>query len=97
MHFAKLVLCAAALSFAAGATAASAEEAATVSSCHNLADQVRTAIDNNEQSANFDQAKRERTYGLEFCSNGFYDKGVAHYRHALSLLGVTEQTVAQKS
>ena len=71
---------------------ANAEQVATASSCLNLADQVKTALDGNAQSARYHEAKREWLYGREFCTSGFYAKGATHYEHALQLLGVPEKS-----
>lgn len=74
------------------AASANAEQVASVQSCLNLAAQVRTALDSNPQSANYEAAMKERNYGLSFCNNGFYAKGVAHYSRALEILGVPQKS-----
>lgn len=94
MRFAKSALGIVAIGLGLGiATApASAEQMASLSSCLSLADHVKAALDANMQSANYHAAQQERTYGREFCTNGFYAKGIAHYEHALQLLGVPEKS-----
>ncbi len=70
-----------------GATAASAEEMANVANCVKRADEVRDALASNQQSQDYQAAEKERGYGRDFCTNGFYKQGVAHYDQALRLLG----------
>ena len=81
------IITAAALSLglAAGASAAFAADPSEAD-CHQLDSQVRTALTSN-QSGNRDQAERERAQGRQFCTNGYYRVGIAHYTQALKLLG----------
>ncbi len=74
------------LALAMGATAASAAEA-TAFTCRDLDAQVRTALETNQQSANHDQAEKERQSGKQYCSRGLYRIGVNHLDQALKLLG----------
>lgn len=94
MHIAKAAIGIVAMSVGLGIAmaSASAEQVASASSCLSLADQVKTALDGNTQSAKYHEAKREWLYGREFCTSGFYAKGTAHYAHALQLLGVPEKS-----
>jgi hypothetical protein len=93
MKFAASVV---ALSLGLGMTVASAnaQQMATVQSCLNVAAQVKTALDANAQSANFEDAMKERNYGLAFCNGGYYAKGVSHYNRALEILGVAQHADA---
>jgi len=74
--------------FAFAASPAGATDTASLSGCASLQDQVKTALQSNAQSPNYENAVKEQRYGLEFCSNGFYQNGVSHYSEALKLLGV---------
>src|ERR1700677_4299265 len=94
MKFASYVV---AVSLGLGMTVASAsaqQQVATVQSCLNVAAQVKTALDANAQSANYEDAMKERNYGLAFCNGGYYAKGVSHYSHALQILGVAQHADA---
>lgn len=66
---------------AANATAASAD------SCTDMARQVKAALADNAQSANYDAAVKEKSFGRDFCYNSFYQVGIDHYAQALKLLG----------
>jgi hypothetical protein len=71
-----------------GATQAGAEEpGANQSGCVKLADEVRDALSSNQQSQSYQAALKEKGYGRDFCTNGFYKQGVAHYAEALKILG----------
>jgi hypothetical protein len=97
MRSMKFATCAAVLSIGLGMTVASAnaqQQVATVQSCLNVAAQVKTALDANAQSANYEDAMKERNYGLAFCNGGYYAKGVAHYGRALQILGVAQHADA---
>ena len=72
------------------AASASAEQVANVSSCLERAAQLKTALEANAQSANYQEATKEGMYGRAFCNNSFYAKGIARYDHALQLLGVAQ-------
>jgi len=86
------VAAAAAVCLGLGISVASAQEVASISSCLSLADKVKTALGDSAQSSNFDAAKKERTFGQEYCTNGFYAQGVSHYSRALQLLGVAQKS-----
>lgn len=73
---------------ALGTSAASAAEN-SAQTCVSLASQVKTALDSNQQSANYDAAKKESRYGRDFCANAQPRVGTAHYAQALKLLGVS--------
>ena len=73
------------LAFAA--SSAGAAQTASLSGCTELQDQVKSALESNAQSPNYHEAVKQQRYGVEFCSNGFYQNGVAHYTEALKLLG----------
>src|ERR1700733_5215937 len=73
----------------AGATSAMADWA-TAANCHDMAEQVKSALAANAQSPNYQEAEKERSNGLSFCSESFYQYGINHYSHALTLLGVTK-------
>lgn len=90
MRFGK-VAAVALLGLGLGVTAASAEDSITVVNCLSMADQVKVALGGNENSSNFEAARKERMYGQEFCTNGNYARGVAHYTRALQLLGVAQK------
>ncbi len=81
-----LAVLSAGLAFAAAP--AKATDTASLSGCTTMQTQVRTALQSNAQSPNYESALKEQRYGLEFCSNGFYQNGVSHYEQALKLLGV---------
>lgn len=97
MHFVKISACAAAMAFGLGLAAASAADTqvANVGSCLKLSSQVRSALDSNQQAANYDAAKKEGGFGRDYCTNGFYAQGIAHYERALQLLGVPMNTAQQ--
>lgn len=90
MQFVKISACAAAIAFGLGLTMASAADTqvANVNSCLKLSSQVRSALDSNQQSANYDAAKKEGNFGRDYCTNGFYAQGISHYERALQILGV---------
>jgi hypothetical protein len=69
------------------AASASAEETASLGTCATMQDQVKAALASNSQSPNYETAVKEQRYGVEFCGQGFYRNGVAHYSEALQLLG----------
>lgn len=94
MRIAKSALGVAAIAIGLGVASspANAQQVASLSACLSLAARVKTALDADTQSAKYHEAQQERTYGREFCTNGFYAKGIAHYEHALQLLGVSEKS-----
>jgi hypothetical protein len=67
--------------------ASAATVAANMGTCTPFADQVKTALDSNAQSANLQDAQKEAGLGRDFCNNSLYARGIAHYQHALDLLG----------
>jgi hypothetical protein len=73
---------AAAMSFPAGA-----EETGNLSGCVKLAGEVNQALATNTQSASYEAAAKEKSYGRDYCSTGLYAQGVTHYAEALKLLG----------
>lgn len=77
-------LCAGIGLFAMSATAA---DAASVSGCLHAAKDVRAAIAGNQSSPKLEDAQRQQRYGLEYCNQGFYKQGMAHYAEALKVLG----------
>lgn len=70
-----------------GSLPASAEETGSLSGCQKLASQVKQALASNAQSANYEAAVKEKSYGRDFCSNELYARGQEHYEQALKLLG----------
>src|SRR5271170_3572313 len=76
------------------AASANSDQVATATSCLSIADQVKTALASNTQSANYDAARKESRFGLEFCNNSFYAQGMTHYNRALQLLGVSQKADA---
>lgn len=72
--------------------AADAADTASLKTCLDMASQVRTALANNENAAKYEEAKKEQNYGRDFCTNSFYERGVAHYAVALKLLGVSDKS-----
>lgn len=91
MRFVPVTISAAALcaSVAFSVAPASAEEA-RLSTCAKLQTEVKDALANNAQSASYEAAVQEKTYGLQFCANGLYKNGVEHYAEALKLLGASK-------
>ncbi|MGD0190481.1 MAG: hypothetical protein ABSD74_07055 [Rhizomicrobium sp.] len=72
------------------AVPASAQDSANLGTCATMQDQVKAALSSNSQSPNYENAVKEQRYGLEFCSEGFYRNGAAHYSQALRLLGAQQ-------
>ena len=60
---------------------------ATSGSCIKTADQVRSALKQNQHSQNYDSAEKLQQAGLQFCNAGMYRIGMARYSAALKLLG----------
>jgi hypothetical protein len=75
--------------FVAGAAFADAQTA-SVTSCLDMAQQVRSALAANAQSPNYQVAVKEQGYGRDFCNNSYYKIGIDHYSHALELLGANK-------
>jgi len=68
--------------------AAFAQEPGTLSGCLHMSKEVQSALANaSEQSQNYSAAKDAQRMGQEFCAAGFYERGMANYRNALSELG----------
>jgi hypothetical protein len=61
----------------------------TQHTCVSMATETRTALQSNQQSANYEQARKEDGYGRDFCDHGMQKEGLQHYAQALKLLGVT--------
>jgi hypothetical protein len=80
----------AALTIGTGSALASTADDST---CHALDTKVGTVIDGN-QSANRDEAQKERNLGRDFCRHGFYKVGSDHLSAALKLLGDQSQQTA---
>ncbi|HEY1615069.1 MAG TPA: hypothetical protein VGF97_15390 [Rhizomicrobium sp.] len=68
------------------ATQAGAEDLASMSGCVKRADQVTAALAGDQHAATYGAALKEKGYGRDFCLNGMYRQGVAHYDEALRLL-----------
>ncbi|MBU6442815.1 MAG: hypothetical protein KGI68_15310 [Alphaproteobacteria bacterium] len=97
MHIRKDLTAAIVVSAAVAMTALSANAAdANANSCLTAAKQVRTALDANKTSPNYDAAMSHRNNGLLACNSGFYKMGVAHYDAALKLLHADTQADASK-
>jgi hypothetical protein len=87
MHYSKFMPAAAIfLGLLLSASAASAAEATQIT-CRDLDSQVRTALETSQQSANQQQAVKERDSGRAYCTRGFYKLGEDHLNQALKLLG----------
>lgn len=67
------------------ANTALAEESG-LQGCMHMRKQVMQALDTNQQSPNFDNARTLERAAQEFCQSGSYDMGVKRYAHALQLL-----------
>jgi len=61
----------------------------TDAGCRAMDMQVGTALEAN-QSANRDEAERERNSGRQFCNHGYYKIGSEHLANALKLLGAAK-------
>ena len=90
MRSVNLALCVAALSLGVTVASANAQQVANVETCLSVASQVKTALNANAQSPNYEAAMKERNYGLAYCNSSFFAKGVDHYNRALALLGVAQ-------
>jgi len=55
-----------------------------------MAEQVKAALAANAQSPNYQEAAKEQSNGLSFCTESFYQYGINHYSHALTLLGANK-------
>lgn len=58
----------------------------TISDCRDMAKQVKTALTEHAQSANYHNAVVEEQFGQQLCTRGFGHDGVIHYAKALELL-----------
>ncbi len=74
---------------AAGAASAD-PQTASLTSCLDVAQQVKSALAANAQSPNYQEAVKEQGYGRDYCTNTFYQSGISHYNHALTLLGANK-------
>ncbi len=81
---------------ASGAAPANAGKANNLS-CVRSGKDVRTALDANKTSPNYEAAMTKRNQGLFACNSGFYKLGMAHYTAALKLLGSTGETSSSRS
>ncbi len=92
MRFMNITMSVAALcaSVALSSASALAEQSGSLSTCAKLAGEVHEALASNMQSANYEAATKEKGYGRDFCLNGLYGNGVAHYEQALRLLGAAK-------
>jgi hypothetical protein len=83
----------AALLIAATATllgvGAYASETPSVSGCLKISKQVKDALETHQQGSTYDAAKAEQKSGNEFCTNGLYKSGIAHYQAALKIVGAS--------
>lgn len=73
---------------AMGSAAQASDASAT--NCLQMAQQVKTALADNQQSPGYADALKAQINGRDFCANGLYDQGVTHYAHALAYLGVSK-------
>ena len=91
MTFAKSFGAAAALCLMLGATGALAQttEPASTIGCLHLAKKVSAALDANQASANFSEARQQAQGAQGFCAHGLYKIGVDGYSKALDLLGAS--------
>ncbi|HWD27108.1 MAG TPA: hypothetical protein VG387_08085 [Rhizomicrobium sp.] len=88
MRFVKIAAAAATLSLVLGTVAyAQDSEPASVTGCLHMQKKVAAALDANQSSPNFSQAKTQAQGAAGFCSQGLYKEGVSGYAHALELLG----------
>jgi hypothetical protein len=88
MHFVKIAAAAATLSLMLGATAyAQSDEPSNVVGCLHMQKKVAAALDANQSSPNYSQAKTQAQGASGFCSQGLYKIGVDGYAKALELLG----------
>ena len=94
MRLLSIAAAAVALSLGAAAMAApaAAEESGNLSSCVKLAGEVNQALANNAQSSSYEAAKKEKSYGRDYCATGLYAQGVTHYAQALKLLGAEKSS-----
>jgi hypothetical protein len=63
-----------------------ATEGASFVTCSRLATQVRSALEANSGSPNYQAAKTNQGYGATACATNAYDRGVSFYQKALDLL-----------
>ena len=84
MRFIKTTSLVLALGMLAGSTAAMAQQADSHLACAAAARQVNAAMRDSAQSN--DAAEHEKVMGLQLCTAGYFEKGVAHYTKALELL-----------
>jgi len=90
MNLTKYVVSAAALSVLLGTAAvAQTDEPANVIGCLHMQKKVSAALDANQQSPNYSEAKSQAQGAAGFCSQGLYKIGVSGYSKALELLGAS--------
>ena len=75
-----------AMVFGAGAYAS---ETPSVSGCLKISKQVKDVLETHQQGSTYDAAKAEQKSGNEFCTNGLYKSGIAHYEAALKIVGAS--------
>jgi hypothetical protein len=80
------------VAFLCSALAAGAANAAapTANGCFDMAQQVKAALASNAQSPNYQEAVKEQNNAQSFCNESFYQYGINHYSHALTLLGASK-------
>ncbi len=90
MNLSKYIVSAAALSVMLGTAAvAQTDEPASVIGCLHMQKKVSAALDANQQSQNYAEAKTQAQGAAGFCSQGLYKIGVNGYSKALELLGAS--------
>lgn len=60
--------------------------------CVRAGKEVRTALDANKTSSNYDAAMAKRSEGIRACNSGFYKMGLERYSEALKLLGADKKS-----
>ena len=78
------------ISLTAISPSAAQQHDANLSSCVHMEGQVQTALTAHAQSTGHEAAVKEERYGREFCAQGLYAAGIAHYGQALKALGASK-------
>jgi hypothetical protein len=73
---------------------ANATTEASAASCREAARQVKSALDSNQQSPNYEAALHEKNNGASFCVHEMFADGMTHYNAALKLLGASTNSQA---
>jgi hypothetical protein len=91
MRFGKTAFAAAALCVALTGTALAQDSGEPASSvgCLHMQKKVSAALDANQSSANFSDARTRAQGAQGFCAHGMYKQGVDGYAAALQLLGAS--------